>query len=486
MTAVADAPRAVYCLPQEGQTQAPSSLEARASIASDERMLVENAKWFCALRWLVALALAALGVLGPMASGMLPLDGIRVKPAWPLAVSVALIALNVAYLAMLRRAAGSPRGPSLVLRCLWLQILFDLAVLTVVVHGMGSLESYAPFMYLFHIVLACIFFRYDQSLVVMLSAMGMYLGCLVVEGAGLLAPRPILAGTWAPERSTMSLPVMVWHGGLLVFISGTVWYLTSRLANVLWQREDELAKTNRRLVAATEERAKHMLRTTHQMKAPFAAIHANTQLLLGGYCGNLAAGAVAVVEQIAARCEMLSREIKEMLQLANLRSSAQSAPRQGQLDLAALVQSCLAGLRAAATERGVILEEELHPAPVCAVQDHAVMIVENIVSNAINYSHSGGKVVVSCQPKPEGGARVCVEDQGIGIPADKLPRIFDDYFRTNEAARHNRASTGLGLAIVRQAALAGRVDVRVESAPGQGTTVSLDFPAATASHDTNH
>ena len=80
-------------------------------------------------------------------------------------------------------------------------------------------------------------------------------------------------------------------------------------------------------------------------------------------------------------------------------------------------------------------------------------------------------------PAPGGGAVVAVEDSGIGIPAAKLPQIFDDYYRTAEAVRHNKASTGLGLAIVRQAAIVGKVGVRVESAPRQGTRFILDFPA---------
>jgi len=57
---------------------------------------------------------------------------------------------------------------------------------------------------------------------------------------------------------------------------------------------------------------------------------------------------------------------------------------------------------------------------------------------------------VSCQPKPSGGAIITVEDTGIGIPTTKLPQIFDDYYRTAEAVKHNKASTGLGLAIVRR------------------------------------
>ena len=68
----------------------------------------------------------------------------------------------------------------------------------------------------------------------------------------------------------------------------------SRLAGRLRLREEQLAATNQRLKASSEERMRHMLQTTHQLKAPFAAIHAQTQLLLDGYCGPLGADAVAV------------------------------------------------------------------------------------------------------------------------------------------------------------------------------------------------
>ncbi len=124
-----------------------------------------------------------------------------------------------------------------------------------------------------------------------------------------------------------------------------------------------------------------------------------------------------------------------------------------------------------------MLDEDLSHASVRGVPDHAVMIIDNVLSNAINYSRDGQHVSVSCRPTAGRRSDGRRPRPGIGIPAEKLPRIFDDYFRTNEAVAHNRASTGLGLAIVRQAALAGRIGVHVESAPAQGTVFSLDFPA---------
>ena len=142
-----------------------------------------------------------------------------------------------------------------------------------------------------------------------------------------------------------------------------------------------------------------------------------------------------------------------------------------------ILRGCLAALEPLAAKRGIRFVENIAPATIRGVHDHVVMMIDNVLANAVAYSHDGQQVAVSCRPKPAGGAVVGVEDSGIGIPTAKLPQIFDDYFRTAEAVKHNKASTGLGLAIVRQAAMAGKVGVRVESAPQQGTLFNLDFPA---------
>ena len=74
-------------------------------------------------------------------------------------------------------------------RGLWLQILVDLAVLTAVVHFLGSVHTVAPLMYLFHIVLVCIFFSSAESLAVTGIALAMYVSCVVLESFGAVSGR---------------------------------------------------------------------------------------------------------------------------------------------------------------------------------------------------------------------------------------------------------------------------------------------------------
>ena len=94
----------------------------------------------------------------------------------------------------------------------------------------------------------------------------------------------------------------------------------------------------------------------------------------------------------------------------------------------------------------------------------------------MNYSHDHGTVEIRCHPKGKSEISLTVQDHGIGIPPEKLPRIFDDYYRTEEAVKHNRTSSGLGLAVVRQVAHATQAAVQVESAPNWGTRFTVTLP----------
>jgi len=492
---------AVYHLPSHDEPAAVAESVKPQGETLEESLLQQHARWFCRLRWMVVAVLAAMGVAGWFPAQLAGL-GLRLSPAWPLATAAILAVCNGVFAGLARRfraplrteldavsvggtaltsardatcPAGRPRPRSARLQ-LWLQIVADLLILTVVIHCLGSLETCAPFMYLFHVILACIFFPPVESLAVSGLASGLYVACLVLEFTGVWPPQTILADPGLNARALLTHQFLVLQATSVSAIWAVIWLLVSRLAQTLRRHERELAATNRRLAAASVERAQHMLQTTHQLKAPFAAIHANTQLLLGGFCGELPPPARTVVEKIAARSAALSQQIQEMLQLANLRSEGQVPPETAAVDLAGLIDAAMTHIEAAARQRTIRFQKELTPVSIQAVPDHLRMLIDNLLVNAVNYSLPGGEVSVVCHPAERDAATVVVRDQGIGIPAEKLPRIFEDYYRTDEAARHNRASTGLGLAIVRDVARKMRVAVQVESAPGWGTRFTLTIP----------
>lgn len=465
---------AVYELPPESLDAQPVPDGHGQDNQRNRTLLQQNAIWFCRLRWIVAGVLTAAG-LAACHPAWADRFGVLLLPAWLLISAGALGVANIVFVFTLGRwPADSPAGRLRV--HLWCQILVDLIVLTAVVHSLGSYFTYAPVAYLFHIILACIFFPRWESLGVTLVSAALFGTLVVSETAGLL-PRPQGLIDLATAVGVPGHAAWMWQGGSLLGIWAVIWYLASRLAGELRRRERELAAANRRLEASSTERAAHMLQTTHQLKAPFAAIHANTQLLLNGYAGSLSPESRTVIEKISSRACMLSRQIQEMLQLANLRSQAQTKPSLTVFELPGIIQREVERIEPQAALRGIAVENSLEPVRVRGSDDYLVMLIDNLLNNAINYSYDGGRVAVSCGRSDATTACVIIRDHGIGIPADKLPFVFQDYYRTTEATQHNKSSTGLGLAIVRLVAKALNATVRIESAPGWGTRVTLRMPA---------
>jgi len=452
-------------LGQASETEIPASVSGA--------LILRSILWLCRLRWVAVFGLAAFGTLG-LLPGLLPRIGLRPQPEWPFAAAAVLALANLGFLAHAKRRRR-PDAPVRLAPNLWAQIVVDLLVLTVVVHYMGSLETYAAFAYLFHIVLACIFFPRPRSFVVIAMACGLYATCVALEEAGVV-PRASIYADGAIRELIVRLP-----GAPLLDVAWAivtwivVWYLASSLSAIVRKRDEELAETNRRLVEAQEEKTRHMVRTTHELKAPFAAVDANAQLLLKGHCGALPPEARACVLRIAARSRRLARQIQEVLQMASLQSARDDSRLSARLDLAGVLRWCIAQVRPMAQERDVAVADDLQPAYTVAVEDHMKMLFSNLLANAVVYSHRGGRVEVRCVQAEDRWPLVTITDHGIGIPAEKLPHIFESYYRAEEAVRHHKESTGLGLAIVKRIAETYGVRVHVESAPGEGTRFALRF-----------
>jgi two-component system phosphate regulon sensor histidine kinase PhoR len=102
--------------------------------------------------------------------------------------------------------------------------------------------------------------------------------------------------------------------------------------------------------------------------------------------------------------------------------------------------------------------------------------VINLIDNAVKYSPDGGAVRVDAALQ-DAGIVIRVTDEGQGIEAKHLPRLFERFYRVDKARSRKLGGTGLGLAIVKHIAQAHRGIVTVESTPGAGSVFSIQFPA---------
>jgi signal transduction histidine kinase len=109
-------------------------------------------------------------------------------------------------------------------------------------------------------------------------------------------------------------------------------------------------------------------------------------------------------------------------------------------------------------------------------RDEIVLAVDALLENAVQHTAAGGRVEL--RSRAHGGSVVIeVEDAGVGIAAEKLPRVFERFYRVDRSRNRREGGAGLGLAIVDAVARAHRGSVSIHSTPGVGTTVSLVLPA---------
>jgi signal transduction histidine kinase len=168
--------------------------------------------------------------------------------------------------------------------------------------------------------------------------------------------------------------------------------------------------------------------------------------------------------------------IDDLLLLARIGSSPRADAAPVRL---AEVAARVADARASAAARGSVTLEMSAAAPGTVIGDRSLLerLAANLVDNAIRYTPAGGRITIGVAER-EGLAILTVKDNGIGIPAEALPRIFDRFFVVDPARSKEHGGTGLGLSIVKSVADRHGASIEVRSELGGGTEVEICFPLA--------
>jgi len=202
----------------------------------------------------------------------------------------------------------------------------------------------------------------------------------------------------------------------------------------------------------------------HQLRTPVAGIRVLAQSLadeLVAAPGNEAAWR-PMLAQLERSTDRLSRLIGQLLSLARSETALSMDGEHQTMDLVPLLRESAEPLVLQALRQGRTIDLEAPASPVPA-RAHPIWlgeVVNNLLDNALRYG--GPTVTLRVMPRPEGGAVVEVEDDGPGVPADQLPRLFEPFWRGERADLRNDGGTGLGLTIAREVVL--RLGGRIEAA----------------------
>ncbi len=235
------------------------------------------------------------------------------------------------------------------------------------------------------------------------------------------------------------------------------------------------------LIDMTETRRLERLRrdfvanASHELRTPVAAIVGVAETLAAGAADDPVARA-SFVEILLRHSERLSRLTADLLDIARLEGGYR--PRTEKVPLNAVVEAVASSLRPRAEARQIQLTIHLpEQLAVTAERPAAEQILTNLVDNAIKYTAEGRSVTVSARPRGT-FVELVVEDTGQGIPAEHLPRLFERFYRVDNARSRELGGTGLGLAIVKHLVLANGGEIRVESTVGQGSRFLVLLPRA--------
>lgn len=211
---------------------------------------------------------------------------------------------------------------------------------------------------------------------------------------------------------------------------------------------------------------------SHELRTPLTVIH--------GFLEHLADEGVApenrqqFVGLMQDQSQRMLRLVDDLLALSRLESE-RLPRREERIDMPALVARLVDEAKGLSNGRHRF-ESHADPVDLRGDPDELRSAFGNLLSNAVRYTPEGGTITVEWQDSL-GGPSFSVTDTGIGIAAEALPRLTERFFRVDKGRSRETGGTGLGLAIVKHVLIRHQADLRILSAPGEGSTFTVRMPA---------
>ena len=229
-----------------------------------------------------------------------------------------------------------------------------------------------------------------------------------------------------------------------------------------------------RLQAAFERQQQFTADASHELRTPLAILRTNAELALSQ--ARSPEEYRQTIEACLRAANRMSALVQGLLTLARADADHPGTPFR-EVSLDEVVAECLTLFKPLAEAKKITLTADLAPAIVHGDPDALAQLVENLLNNAIQHNHAGGKVHVRLTAATA-AIVLSVTDTGPGIPAKDRPRIFERFFRVDKARTRASGGTGLGLAICKAIVEAHGGAIDFDSIENDGTTFKVRFPIA--------
>ena len=244
---------------------------------------------------------------------------------------------------------------------------------------------------------------------------------------------------------------------------------------VLKKQEKALREANTQLKEKDRIKDEYVARVTHDIKGHLAAIQSCLHIAIDKSTGPLNEKQTDFLSRAGRRTAQLTDFVKELLNLTQMRLSGQlkTAP----FSLPACITKALTSVERKAEDKSITVTSRVDPSLDLIVGDGFSIneMVTNLLFNAIKYTPEGKNVHLEAKDQDD-SVQIDIKDTGIGIPAEEIEHVFDEFFRASNAKEREKDGTGLGLSIVKQIVERHSGRISVQSQEGQGATFTVVLP----------
>jgi signal transduction histidine kinase len=234
-----------------------------------------------------------------------------------------------------------------------------------------------------------------------------------------------------------------------------------------------------RLAELDKLKADFLSNVSHELRTPIASVKQSAQLLLDEIVGPLEAEQKELIEVIGSNGQRLSALINDLLDTAKLEAGRVDIVPVP-LDIREVIRSVVKSVTPLAKEKAlrISMKADDDLPSIMGDQMRLEQVMVNLLSNAIKFTPEGNSITIHCHRNDD--MVVCaVEDTGVGIPPEEVPRVFDKFHQVRATKTRKVKGTGLGLTIVKHLVESHRGTIHVESVVDTGTTFTFTLPLQT-------
>ena len=433
--------------------------------------------WFIKLRYIVVLVLLAASLISTV---IFKIEFSQIQLTAGSLITASIFGYNLT-LYRLRKHTKPDINKFNPLYLSLLQMILDLIALLLLVYFTGTIESPFYILFVFHMIAGSLILPGAIVYSLAVIFVTLFVSLIILEHLGII-PHHQISGLFGVGLHNNINFILAYLTTFCFMIFVTV-YLANGIARQLYRREQDLVDSMKKINAAEKEKQKYIMGIVHEIKTPIVAVASYIDIILQKFLGPIDETVEEKLIRAKTRTDEGIQMINDVLNVSKLTLYDQYDEED--IDVEELV-SAVIKRRSASAEAQLIKLKVLdlrEKKEKCKGDKFLLDIaISNLIGNAIKYGVDEGNIEIRIKSDPNNlFIEVC--DDGVGIPADELPKIFKEFYRAKNVKKIVSEGSGLGLSVVKRIVERHGGRIKAESPsrmadrdhPGSCFTISIPF-----------